>query len=65
MMKLLLKVAKLNMINVTGSQGILLLAKNQGLISQVKPYLDKLRQTDIRISDRLVKRILELASVMS
>ena len=55
------KVARLNKINVTGSQGILLLAKNRGLISQVKPYLDKLRQTDIRISDSLIQRMLKLA----
>ena len=58
------KVARLNKINVTGSQGVLLLAKNRGLISQVKPYLDKLRQTDIRISDRLIQRMLKLAECM-
>lgn len=36
------KVARLNHISITGSQGILLLAKHKGLISEVKPFLDRL-----------------------
>ena len=55
------KVARLNQIRVTGSQGILLLAKHHGLISQVRPYLDQLRHSDIRISERLIQKILQLA----
>ncbi len=55
------KVALLNHITMTGSQGILLLAKHHGLISEVKPYLDLLRRSDIRISERLIQKILHLA----
>jgi predicted nucleic acid-binding protein len=55
------KVARLNQIVITGSQGILLLAKHHGLISQVKPYLDQLQCSDIRISERLIQKTLRLA----
>lgn len=55
------KVARLNQINITGSQGILLLAKHHGLIAQVRPYLKRLQSTDIRISERLIERTLALA----
>jgi predicted nucleic acid-binding protein len=55
------KVARLNHITITGSQGILLLAKHQGIIPLVKPYLDQLSNTNIRISERLLQRTLALA----
>jgi uncharacterized protein len=55
------KVARLNHIRITGSQGILLLAKHHGLIAQVRPYLERLRATDIRIGERLIERTLALA----
>ncbi len=55
------KVARLNHMTITGSQGILLLAKHRGIISHVKPYLDQLRNTNIRISERLLQRTLALA----
>jgi len=55
------KVARLNHITITGSQGILLLAKHHGLISEVKPYLDLLQRSDIRISERLIQKIIQLA----
>ena len=54
------KVARLNQINITGSQGILLLAKHRGLIAQVRPYLELLQNTEIRISGRLLERTLAL-----
>ena len=56
------KIAALNGIEITGSQGILLLAKQAGLISQVKPYLERLRNSDIYIHERLIMRTLELAN---
>ncbi len=55
------KVARLNHITITGSQGILLLAKHHGLISEVRPYLDLLQHSDIRISERLIQKTLQLA----
>ena len=56
------KVARLNHIIVTGSLGILMLAKQKGLILQVKPYLDRLQQTNIRISTQLIRRTLTLVN---
>lgn len=55
------KVARLNQINITGSQGILLLAKHRGMISHVRPYLERFQDTEIRISARLIERTLALA----
>ena len=55
------KVAKINQMTITGSQGILLFAKQQGLITHVKPFLDKLRTSNIRISERVITKTLKLA----
>ncbi len=56
------KVARLNHISITGSQGILLLAKHKGLISEVKPFLDRLSVSEIRINERLIQKTLQLAN---
>ncbi|NPV27780.1 MAG: DUF3368 domain-containing protein [Firmicutes bacterium] len=42
-----------------GTIGILRLAKTQGLIDSVRPYLDFLRVSGFRISDYLYRKILE------
>jgi predicted nucleic acid-binding protein len=55
------RVAKLNQIEITGSQGILLLAKQEGLISAVKPFIERLTDADIYIHERVVSRVLQLA----
>jgi hypothetical protein len=55
------KVARLNHIQITGSQGILLLAKHEGLIERVAPFIRRLRASDIRISESLIQRTLQLA----
>jgi uncharacterized protein len=55
------KVAKINQMTITGSQGILLFAKQQGLITHVKPFLDQLRFSNIRISERMITKTLNLA----
>jgi predicted nucleic acid-binding protein len=55
------KIAILNHIEITGSQGILLLAKQKGLIPEVKPFLDQLKKSDLRIDDRLITKTLQLA----
>jgi hypothetical protein len=54
-------VARLNHINITGSQGILLLAKKRGLISSVKPFLDCIALSDVYINERLIQKTLLLA----
>jgi predicted nucleic acid-binding protein len=45
-------------LRVTGTLGILLMAREAGLILAVKPILDGLRQTDFRMSDRVYQDIL-------
>jgi predicted nucleic acid-binding protein len=56
------KVAIFNNINIIGSLGVLLLAKHKGLISHVKPFLDRLHVSDIYISDRIIQKTLQLAN---
>lgn len=46
---------------VTGTLGMLVKAKQAGVIGQIKPLLDKLPQTDFRISDTVIAKILEIA----
>jgi len=53
-------IVQLDHIMTTGSQGVLLLAKRCGLISHVKPYLDKLHQTDTWLSESLTQPTLSL-----
>ncbi len=49
-------------LNVTGLLGVLLQAKRNGLISTVKPLLDRLiEQADFRVSSQLYTTILEYA----
>ncbi len=48
-------------LNVTGTLGIFVVAKREGLIPSTKPVLDKIKMTDFRISRILEKRILELS----
>ncbi|GAK56316.1 hypothetical protein U27_03278 [Candidatus Vecturithrix granuli] len=37
------KIARLNQIKITGSQGVLLLAKHTGLITKIRPFLERLQ----------------------
>jgi predicted nucleic acid-binding protein len=53
--------AKTNGITVIGSLGILLLAKEKNLITSVKPFIDILRASNIRIAEFLYQGILRLA----
>lgn len=58
------KIASFNNINLIGSLGVLLLAKQQGLLSYLKPYLEQIRLADIYISEPLAKKLLKLAGEM-
>jgi predicted nucleic acid-binding protein len=51
---------KLN-IELTGTLGTLLKAKQKGLIPNIKPFLDKLRQIEYRLSKELEEAILRKA----
>ncbi len=55
------KVARLNGIRVIGSLGILLMAKSQGIIDEIRPRIDELRRSDLYIHDSLLRRALSLA----
>lgn len=55
------KVAKSLELNVTGTLGFLVKAKERGLISSIKPIIAKLAKTDFRISDTLINTILDIA----
>ncbi len=55
------KVAYANGLEVMGSIGILLLAKEQGLIEEVKPLLNLLLMSNIHISSSVIEKALELA----
>jgi predicted nucleic acid-binding protein len=48
-------------LKITGTLGILILAKRQNLISSVKPVLEKVKKTDFRFSKNLEKKLLKLS----
>jgi predicted nucleic acid-binding protein len=56
------EIAKVANIQITGTAGILLKAKQEGHIKLVKPFLDKLIQLDFRLSNDLINTILRLAN---
>jgi predicted nucleic acid-binding protein len=53
------KVAESLGIQIIGTIGIIIKAKRNGIIESIKPFLQKIRQTDFRISDELEMRALE------
>jgi predicted nucleic acid-binding protein len=55
-------VAKLNQINTIGSLGVLLVAKQRGLILEIAPLLLQLEKSDIYLSKQLIATVLELAN---
>lgn len=48
-------------LRMTGTLGVLLMAKEAGLIRAVKPTLHELRQTDFRMSDKVYQDVLARA----
>jgi len=56
------KVAERLGISVTGTLGVIIKAKNTGIIPSIKPYLDKIRETNFRISEELEQIALNEAS---
>jgi predicted nucleic acid-binding protein len=47
-------------LRITGTLGILIYAKNKGVIKDIEPIITKLLATDFRISKKLVDLMLEL-----
>lgn len=56
------KVAERLGIFVTGTLGVIIKAKNTGIIPSIKPYLDKIRKTNFRISEELEQIALKEAN---
>lgn len=48
-------------LNVTGTLGILLAAKQRGLVEQIKPLLEALLTHDFRVSEALLEQVLQRA----
>lgn len=48
-------------LNITGTLGVLLMAKARGLVSAIRPLLDDLRQTDFRMSPTVYREVLNKA----
>lgn len=55
------KVAKINNISIIGSVGVLLAAKEKGLIEKVSPLLKKIATSDIYLSSEVIEMVLDLA----
>jgi predicted nucleic acid-binding protein len=53
------KVAKQLGLTITGTLGVLAQAKQSGYLIALKPLLDKVKQTDFRLSEQLVKATLK------
>ena len=52
------KVAQNLQIPTIGTLGILLEAKNRGFLENIRPFVDKIQQTDFRISKELLNAVL-------
>jgi hypothetical protein len=55
------KVARFNGMRVIGSVGVMLTARERGLIQALRPLLESIRRSGIHISDALVTEALRLA----
>lgn len=55
------KVAYANGLEVMGSIGVLLLAKEQGLIKKIKPLLELLDASNIHLSQKMIDKALEIS----
>jgi predicted nucleic acid-binding protein len=53
------KIAKQMGLQVTGSLGVLITAKRNNHIKAVKPIIEKIRQTNFRVSNELINSVLE------
>jgi predicted nucleic acid-binding protein len=56
---------RVNHIDITGSLGVLLLAKQKGLISRITPFLRRLADSEIHLDQALIQRALVLAGETS
>ncbi|MGV3585706.1 MAG: DUF3368 domain-containing protein [Adhaeribacter sp.] len=52
------KIAKSLNLKITGSLGILVKAKQQGFIEKLAPILEQVQQTNFRIAENIIRKIL-------
>jgi len=55
------KLAKKFNLNITGTLGLILIAKREGILPQIKPLFDKIQATNFRIAPTLLENILKQA----
>lgn len=55
------KIAQKLNLNITGSLGIIVKAKREGIISAIKPILEKIQKTNFRYSQTILIEILKLS----
>ena len=55
------KIAQLRGLRLTGTAGVLLRAKREGYISDVRPLLDRLIELGFHLSDEVKNRIIQQA----
>lgn len=55
------RIARLNGLRLTGSLGIIIVAKKKNLINDVVPAINNMRKSGIWISESLVQNVLELS----
>ena len=56
------KIATTLSLRFTGSIGILIIAKELKLIDSVKYYFEKIQETNFRLSDTLINKVLEITN---
>lgn len=55
------RIAEANGIHCVGSLWVLLVAKRDGKIKKIKPFIEKLRYSPLHFSETLLQKVLELA----
>lgn len=55
------KVAENLGLEITGTIGVIIIAKKRGYIGSIKPYLEKIRSTNFRLSEEIEKQALKEA----
>jgi len=55
------KEAKSMGIKITGTLGVLLLAKEKKLIDRIKPLIDQIKNTNFRINKQLINKVFKMA----
>lgn len=56
------RIAKLNRLAVTGTLGVLIRAKQKGLLQEIRTTIDRLRDTSLRMTPALVRTVLQEAN---